>query len=157
MFQNFKRAKKSPPQPALRPVRFCAIQAFCCRRNHFVRAYSSKRGESRPQWPKTKKKNIRQDVLLLVRPAGFEPVAYRVGVCHSIQLSYGRMGYSKQKYYSREYPPCKEKICEKMKTFLNQRCFLRSESTNAMQAINKRRTARIAQFRKNTCGRIRMI
>ena len=29
--------------------------------------------------------------LLLVRPAGFEPVAYRVGVCHSIQLSYGRI------------------------------------------------------------------
>ena len=27
----------------------------------------------------------------LVRPAGFEPVAYRVGVCHSIQLSYGRI------------------------------------------------------------------
>ena len=28
---------------------------------------------------------------ILVRPAGFEPVAYRVGVCHSIQLSYGRI------------------------------------------------------------------
>ena len=27
----------------------------------------------------------------MVRPAGFEPVAYRVGVCHSIQLSYGRI------------------------------------------------------------------
>ena len=27
----------------------------------------------------------------LVRPTGFEPAAYRVGVCHSIQLSYGRV------------------------------------------------------------------
>ena len=25
-----------------------------------------------------------------MRPAGFEPTAYRVGVCHSIQLSYER-------------------------------------------------------------------
>ena len=27
----------------------------------------------------------------MVRPTGFEPAAYRVGVCHSIQLSYGRI------------------------------------------------------------------
>ena len=27
---------------------------------------------------------------VLVRPTGFEPAAYRVGVCHSIQLSYER-------------------------------------------------------------------
>ena len=27
----------------------------------------------------------------MVRPTGFEPAAYRVGVCHSIQLSYGRV------------------------------------------------------------------
>ena len=27
----------------------------------------------------------------VVRPSGFEPLAYRVGVCHSIQLSYGRI------------------------------------------------------------------
>ena len=27
----------------------------------------------------------------VVRPTGFEPAAYRVGVCHSIQLSYGRI------------------------------------------------------------------
>lgn len=25
----------------------------------------------------------------VVRPSGFEPLAYRVGVCHSIQLGYG--------------------------------------------------------------------
>lgn len=30
-------------------------------------------------------------VFLLVRPMRFERTAYRVGVCHSIQLSYGRM------------------------------------------------------------------
>ena len=29
--------------------------------------------------------------VFLVRPTGFEPAAYRVGVCHSIQLSYGRI------------------------------------------------------------------
>ena len=27
----------------------------------------------------------------LARPTGFEPATYRVGVCHSIQLSYGRL------------------------------------------------------------------
>ena len=27
----------------------------------------------------------------LARPTGFEPATYRVGVCHSIQLSYGRV------------------------------------------------------------------
>ena len=27
----------------------------------------------------------------MVRPTGFEPAAYRVGVCHSIQLSYERI------------------------------------------------------------------
>ncbi len=31
---------------------------------------------------------VRDDV---VRPTGFEPATYRVGVCHSIQLSYGRI------------------------------------------------------------------
>ena len=31
------------------------------------------------------------EALFLVRPTGFEPAAYRVGVCHSIQLSYGRV------------------------------------------------------------------
>ena len=35
--------------------------------------------------------NTRVRLFTLVRPAGFEPVAYRVGVCHSIQLSYGRI------------------------------------------------------------------
>ena len=29
--------------------------------------------------------------LFVVRPSGFEPLAYRVGVCHSIQLSYERI------------------------------------------------------------------
>ena len=31
-------------------------------------------------------------VTVMVRPTGFEPATYRVGVCHSIQLSYGRAG-----------------------------------------------------------------
>ena len=41
-----------------------------------------------------KRKNGRHPAMLavfLVRPTGFEPAAYRVGVCHSIQLSYGRI------------------------------------------------------------------
>ena len=53
----------------------------------------------------------------MVRPVGFEPMAYRVGVCHSIQLSYGRVfiiHYYKQLiinqlvYYTNNLPPCKE-------------------------------------------------
>ena len=35
---------------------------------------------------------ISSDFLHLVRPTRFERATYRVGVCHSIQLSYGRMG-----------------------------------------------------------------
>ncbi len=33
---------------------------------------------------------------VLVRPTGFEPAAYRVGVCHSIQLSYERIYQEKR-------------------------------------------------------------
>ena len=41
----------------------------------------------------------------VVRPSGFEPLAYRVGVCHSIQLSYGRI-FSRS-YYSKVRPKSK--------------------------------------------------
>ena len=41
----------------------------------------------------------------MVRPSGFEPLAYRVGVCHSIQLSYGRI-FSRS-YYSKVRPKSK--------------------------------------------------
>ena len=41
----------------------------------------------------------------VVRPSGFEPLAYRVGVCHSIQLSYGRI--FSRKYYSKVRTKCK--------------------------------------------------
>ena len=46
----------------------------------------------------------------LVRPTGFEPAAYRVGVCHSIQLSYGRIfGCRLQLYYYTTFGrQCKE-------------------------------------------------
>ena len=44
---------------AFAPYKHFAAGEICAGRNHFVRAYSSKRGESRPRWPKTKKKNIR--------------------------------------------------------------------------------------------------
>lgn len=45
---------------------------------------------------------MRSDV---VRPMRFERTAYRVGVCHSIQLSYGRVSpvhYSKTALQSKE-------------------------------------------------------
>ena len=41
----------------------------------------------------------------VVRPSGFEPLAYRVGVCHSIQLSYGRI--FSRRYYSKVRTKCK--------------------------------------------------
>ena len=43
--------------------------------------------------------------LFVVRPSGFEPLAYRVGVCHSIQLSYGRI--FSRRYYSKVRAKCK--------------------------------------------------
>ena len=56
-------------------------------------------------------------IFSLVRPMRFERTAYRVGVCHSIQLSYGRIftiHYLDQLiinqlvYYTNNLPPCKE-------------------------------------------------
>ena len=41
--------------------------------------------------PTRKKTRFCVSFFVLVRPTGFEPAAYRVGVCHSIQLSYGRI------------------------------------------------------------------
>ena len=44
----------------------------------------------------------------LVRPTGVEPAAYRVGVCHSIQLSYGRIcGFPMPEKYNKYFLLCK--------------------------------------------------
>ena len=63
---------------------------------------------------RTNKKTRRSvSFFVLVRPTGFEPAAYRVGVCHSIQLSYGRIfGCRLQLYYYTTFGrQCKENFC----------------------------------------------
>ena len=55
-------------------------------------------------WTKEKRPAFQQGVCV-VRTTGFEPAAYRVGVCHSIQLSYGRI-FSRS-YYSKVRPKSK--------------------------------------------------
>ena len=47
--------------------------------------------------------------IFMVRPTRFERATYRVGVCHSIQLSYGRVLVSKRLYYSKLCPESKVK------------------------------------------------
>ena len=39
--------------------------------------------------------------IFMVRPTRFERATYRVGVCHSIQLSYGRISFQRGHYYSK--------------------------------------------------------
>ena len=45
----------------------------------------------------------------MVRPTRFERATYRVGVCHSIQLSYGRISLG---YYSKPFSDCKARKAE---------------------------------------------
>ena len=53
----------------------------------------------KPRIRGAQQKNLPHGRFFVVRPSGFEPLAYRVGVCHSIQLSYGRI-FSRS-YYSK--------------------------------------------------------
>ena len=62
----------------------------------------------------------------MVRPTGFEPAAYRVGVCHSIQLSYGRV-WSRGRlsplrliYYTIFFGNVKKKTAEKTKKIVKK-------------------------------------
>ena len=47
-----------------------------------------------------KKKPLDCDFFFLARPTRFERAAYRVGVCRSIQLGYGRM---RKTYYNTSF------------------------------------------------------
>ena len=64
--------------------------------------------------------------VFLVRPTGFEPAAYRVGVCHSIQLSYGRI-WSRGRlsplrliYYTIFFGNVKKKTAQKTKKIVKK-------------------------------------
>ena len=59
----------------------------------------------KPRIRGAQQKNLPHGRFFMVRPSGFEPLAYRVGVCHSIQLSYGRI-FSRS-YYSKVRAKCK--------------------------------------------------
>ena len=59
----------------------------------------------KPRIRGAQQKNLPHGRFFVVRPSGFEPLAYRVGVCHSIQLSYGRI-FSRS-YYSKVRPKSK--------------------------------------------------
>lgn len=68
-----------------------------------------------------KKEASGSDASFVVRPSGFEPLAYRVGVCHSIQLSYGRI-WSRGRLFPLAtnllyhlFRECKEENCTKDK------------------------------------------
>ena len=54
----------------------------------------------------------------MVRPTRFERATYRVGVCHSIQLSYERvLRFKTRSYYSKYFGACKAKADEKLTFF----------------------------------------
>ena len=56
--------------------------------------------------------------IFMVRPTRFERATYRVGVCHSIQLSYERMlRFKTRGYYSKYFGACKAKADEKLTFF----------------------------------------
>ena len=59
----------------------------------------------KPRIRGAQQKNLPHGRFFVVRPSCFEPLAYRVGVCHSIQLSYGRI-FSRS-YYSKVRPKSK--------------------------------------------------
>ena len=86
--------------PFLRP---CAN--FCAQHSNEVHGHASQKGKSIQRIVYSKKEASGSDASFVVRPSGFEPLAYRVGVCHSIQLSYGRI-FSRS-YYSKVRPKSK--------------------------------------------------
>ena len=65
----------------------------------------------------------------LARPEGFEPPAFRIGICCDIQLRYGRICG----YYSTEQKLKQERIAAPRKIFLRQ-------STKLKKALAKKRS-----------------
>ena len=85
------------PQRLLSALPHIARKGMCARETLVgfplrVQSPARRRPVSRCKTAPTRKKTrFCVSFFVLVRPTGFEPAAYRVGVCHSIQLSYGRI------------------------------------------------------------------
>lgn len=62
------------------------------------------------------------------RPAGLEPTTYRFEVCHSIQLSYGRIGANIGQQYKQSYI-----ASQSYSVFLEEGCL--NEAAQADEAI----------------------
>ena len=80
--------------------------------------------------------------IFMVRPTRFERATYRVGVCHSIQLSYGRISFQRGHYYSKLSAESKaKKQTSAEKHFL----FRKSRPAETERRISKNRLRRLGR------------
>ena len=95
----------------------------------------------------------------LVRPTRFERATYRVGVCHSIQLSYERvLRFKTRSYYSKYFGACKAKADEKL-TFFRFGCKarrLREQTPGFCCALQIRTWLRLSTCRR-PCRPVRQL